>query len=194
VPRTSKLTDEKLLKRLELLVQGGNKLSTAASSLGISRQTMLYWRGEAAKGKRRYVEFFRRMEVAADQGEVNDVLVTARAANPDAAHVLCPHCRHEFRITTDELLALAGELAAAQNVKASAAQVAFQRLALRNPKQWSPRVTVTVEEEHNRLLDVLQAKLAPEVFRLVVETYLAATRDEDEAAAPRREPGTGGLH
>ena len=189
-PKRTITVREKVL----LLVRGGNKLAAALSTCGVTRQRLHEWRGLAANGSKKYIEFFEAAQRAVDESEVNDVVVTARAASLDQTELTCTRCGTPVRITSDEMLAAAGALAAAQRVKASAAQVAFQRLALRNPAQWSPRVVHTVEEEHNRLLDVAQRILAPEVFRALLEAYLAQDDGEGEAAVAGGEPPTGGVH
>lgn len=190
--KQSKLED--VSKRVLLLVRGGNRLSTALSACGIKRSTLHDWRTKAQAGNRKYREFFEAAQRAADEGECNDVVTTARAANLDAVAVPCQRCGASLNVTSDQLLALAGDLVTGQGLKVSAAQIAFQRLALRNPKHWSPRVTVTVEEEHNRLLDVAQRVLAPEVFVVLLEAYVASGGGEDEASPGPSEPAPGAVH
>lgn len=185
---------EQVQERVLLLVRGGNMLSTALSACGVPRQRLHEWRAAARAGKRKYVEFFEAVQRAMDEGEVNDVITTARAANLDATTVSCSKCGSPMRLNAAEMLSLAGEMATAQGVKVSAASVAFQRLALRNPTRWSPRVVHTIEEEHNGLLDVAQRVLAPEVFELLLEAYIASRSGEDEAPGSPGEPPAEPVH
>jgi hypothetical protein len=175
--------------RVLLLVRGGNHLSTALGACGVTRQTLHDWRSRATAGNKKYQEFFEAVQRAIDEGECNDVVTTARAANLDAVRVPCQRCGASLSVTSDQLVALAGDVVTGQSLKMSAASVAFQRLALRNPARWSPRVTLTVEDEHNRLFDVAQRVLAPEVFELLLDAYIASgSREGTQDGAPGQPP------
>lgn len=192
--RPSKIDDDKTRARILMLVRGGNRLPAAAGACGVSRQTLHDWRSRAARGQRKYAAFFADVQRAIDEGEVADVVVTTRAANLDQVSVPCLKCGAPVKVTTPELVALAGDLVTAQHVKSSAAQVAFQRLALRDPKHWSPRVTMTVEEEHTRLLDVAERVLEPQAFKLLLEAYVASGSSEEPPAPAGSGSAPGRLH
>lgn len=186
---------EEVRERVLLLVRGGNTLSTALSACGIRRQRLHEWRAAAAAGKRnKYTLFLEEAQKASDEGEVNDVITTARAANLDHKPVACERCGHRYAITTDEMLQLAGEMGAAQKVKESAAMVAFQRLALRNPQHWSPRVVHTIDDQLNEFLDVAQGLLEPEVFRALCSAYLARRESPPAPAARGPKSGPNSVH
>jgi hypothetical protein len=185
---------EQVRDRVLLLVRGGNTLGVALGACGITRQRLHEWRAHAAKGSKKYVEFFEAVQRATDEGEVNDVITTARAANLDTAKVSCNNCGSPMSLNGAEIAALMHEMHTAQSVKASAAAVAFQRLALRNPQKWSPRVVHTIEDEHTRLLDVAQRVLAPEVFRVLIEAYLAEGDGPPAPESPGRAGPTEPVH
>jgi hypothetical protein len=192
--RPSLIDDAKVRDRILLLIKSGNRLPAAAGACGVTRQTLFDWRQRAAKGHRKYAAFFEAVQRATDEGEVHDVVQTARAATVDESGVTCHRCGTGLRVPADQLLALAGNAVAAQNLKTSAASVAFQRLALRDPKHWAPRVQQTVDQEHNRLLDVAQRVLDAKTFRTLLEAYVAETDGDEPAGDGPSQRESGSVH
>jgi hypothetical protein len=82
----------------------------------------------------------------------------------------------------------------AARAKSLAAEVAIKKLERRHPKRWSQKVVHTIAEEHDRLLDVAQRVLAPDVFELLLEEYLAGGESEGEAPSGPSGQAEGSTH
>ncbi len=77
-------------------------------------------------------------------------------------------------------------------------QAAAWLLERTDPAHYAPRVRVTIEEELNGFLNKLEKKLPPEVYREVLEAYVAATggpaAEEYEAGESAAEGGDSTAH
>jgi len=177
-----KLTDE-ARKQLLALVRGGMHPDRACQAVGVAPGAIRRWRMEARNGKKKQQALVDEIDTAEAQCEANDVMMTRRAATLEKSDAKCSECGAAIQIDAFTLLGMQSHVTAAQNVKNMAASVALQRLTLRFPKRWSQRVVHTVEEEHNRLLDVAQRVLAPEVFEALLDAYLTADSGGDETGA-----------
>jgi len=58
-------------------------------------------------------------------------------------------------------------------------RAALSLLARRFPRRWGERVNITVERELTNFLNRLEARLPPEIFRLVLDESLAAAEAEE---------------
>jgi hypothetical protein len=188
-----KLSDD-ARKQLLALIRGGMHPDRACQAVGIAPGAIRRWRMEAGAGKKKQQALVDEIDTAEAQCEANDVMMTRRAATLETVDTLCPQCGDKISLSAFTLLGLGDRVTAAHNVKSQAASVALQRLTLRFPKRWSQRVVHTVEEEHNRLLDVAERVLAPEVFKALLTAYIAAESGRDETGADRGEPGSGAVH
>jgi hypothetical protein len=187
-----KLTDE-IRQRILAKVRHGVHPAVAFRSEGMSRQYLPWCRAQARNGDQRMAELIEAIEAAEAQCESDAVIATSRASSIQRVPVTCPGCGAGYQVDAATVIALDNALDG-QQVKASASQHAMQRLERRFSKRWSPRIVHTVEEEHSELLDVAQRVLAPEVFELLLESYLARRNGESEAADGQGEPSDGGVH
>lgn len=185
-----KFTDEVKRKILNH-IRCGVHPEIACRAVGVSANSVA--KG-CSKGDPAMLEFREEMRSAAAKCEVDNVRVTARAARIEKRDLVCPHCDHEFKADLDELTAMVEGGLRSQQVVDLAAKNSMLRLERRFPKRWSPRVTHTVEEEHSELLNVAEAVLAPEVFELLLEAYLARRNGEDASGDSEGEPPAGGVH
>lgn len=188
-----KLTDE-ARKQILSLCRAGLHPERAFVAAGLAASSLRRYRMYAKQGKRDAIKFLDQLEMAVAQCEGSDVLASRRATVPDSIDTMCPQCGEQVKLDTFAVLALGRQVTAAQNVKASAAAIALQRLKLRFPRRWSERVVHTVEDEHQRLLDVAERVLAPEVFESLLEAYVAETSGDEPPEPDPVEPGPGELH
>ena len=187
-----KLTDE-TRARILAKIRHGVHPSVAFQSEGCSRQLLAWVRAQARAGDQHQIEFVDAIQAAEAQCEADAVIATSRAASVQKVPVDCPHCGEAFTADMAALLAI-NSAVSAQQAKALAAQHAMTRLERRFSKRWSQKVVHTVQEEHERLLDVCQRILAPEVFESLLESYLAEGDSESEAAGGTSGPTTGDVH
>jgi len=146
-------------------------------------------------GDQTAAQFLAEIEAAESQGEIEDIEATTRATQPlDCKPIECPTCGEEYNPPPEALDAMVGRIEGMQKAKSSAAEVALKKLERRHPKRWSQKVIHTVQEEHERLLDVCQRVLAPEVFEALLEEYLADGSGEGETASGQSGPTTGEVH
>lgn len=189
----SKLTD-KALEQILALVRSGMYPERAFVAAGLGHSTFRWLRAQAREGKRKYEKIVEDIEEAVAMCEAADVLTTRRAATIEKTEVECEHCGERMQVDPMLLLTMASTLQNAHSIKNMAANAAFQRLMLRFPKRWSPRVTHTIEEEHEDFLKCAQDVLAPEVFESLLEAYLARREGAAEAPGGTGEPPTGSVH
>lgn len=188
-----KLTDEKLEQVIALL-RAGMHAERAFVALGLGESTYRWLRMRAREGSKKYGAIVQRLEEAIAMSEAADVITTRRAATVDQADVPCESCGHVMKIDPMLLLASGRQLQLAHNIKTMAASAAFQRLQLRFPQRWSPRVTHTIEEQHSEFLECAQRVLAPEVFERLLEAYIALREGAGEAPGVEVEPPPGTVH
>jgi hypothetical protein len=172
---------EEAQPRILNLVRAGNHPAIAATSVGVPRGTYYRWEQLGRDGRKPYAEFVKAVAQAQAESEAREVVTVQRASVVDKHPVTCPQCGTEYQADFLQMLASAGLTERAQRIKSACAQNSLSLLSLRFPKRWSPRVIHTIEDEHNRLLDVAQRLLAPEAFESLLEGYLAETDGEDEA-------------
>lgn len=172
-----KETQERILN----LVRAGNHPAIAATSVGVPRATYYRWEQQGRQGLKPYAQFFLALQQAQAESEAREVVTVQRASSVDRQRVVCPRCQNTWEADFMAMLAQAKQVESAQRLKQMCASNSLQLLQLRFPKRWSPRVTHTIEHEHNRLLDVAQRILAPEVFKSLLENYLAETDSDGEA-------------
>lgn len=189
-----KLTPE-VRKQVLAAVQAGTHPQTACTASGLGPQYMKHLRAEVRRGVnvdgRAFLDDIAR---AAALAETGDVLATKRAASVESLELSCPHCHKEFKGDPVHLANVIGAAESGQRIKASAAGVAMQRLERRFPQRWSQKVVHTVQEEHERLLDVCERILTPEVFEALLDEYFASDGGESETAEAPGEPPSDAQH
>lgn len=188
-----KMTEEARAQILALC-RAGLHPDRAFTAAGLSPVTLRKWRMYARKGRRDAIAFCDELEQAIAQCEANDVLTTRRAATNEKETVTCPECGERVQLDPLHVLAMARHVGAVQGIKSSQASIALQRLKLRFPRRWSERIVHTVEEEHNRLLNVAERVLAREVFEALLEAYLSETSGEEPPESSEEPPEPGELH
>jgi hypothetical protein len=188
-----KLNDDARAQILALC-RAGMHPDRAFTAAGLSPSTLRKWRMYARKGKREAIAFCTELEQAIAQCEANDVLTTRRAAVNENETVSCPECGERVQLDPLRILAMARHVGAVQGIKTQQASIALQRLKLRFPRRWSERVVHTVEDEHNRLLDVAERVLETEAFELLLEAYLSETDGDEPPASSEGPEESGKLH
>lgn len=191
-----KLTPE-VQAQIVAAVRAGAHAGVAFTACGLSEallRQIRYGVRHKNAGWEEHEEFLEQIAQAEGQCEVGGVIVTRAAEHLDKPVITCPECGEKYKADPMAITALVGMLESGQRMKASAADVAMKRLERRFPKRWSQKVIHTVQEEHERLLDVCQRVLAPEVFEALCEEYLASDGSESEAADGQSGPATGDVH
>ena len=189
-----RLSDEARAKILAA-VRAGAHPQIACVAAGMCQSYYGRLRHRARAGEPDAVQFVQDIAAAAAQGELADIEATNRATEPvDTKPITCPTCGEEFSARPDELAAMVAKLTDVAKAKTMAGEVALKKLERRHPKRWSQKVIHTVQEEHERLLDVCQRVLAPEIFESLLEEYLADGSGESEAAVGQGGPATGDVH
>lgn len=167
----------------------------ACTAAGLSKSYYGQLKYRARSGDVEAIGFSEAIDAAAAQGETADVEATSRATQPiNDKPIECPECGAEYRATPEQLAMDVARLTDVAKAKGIAAEVALKKLERRHPKRWSQKIVHTVQEEHERLLDVCQRVLAPETFELLLEEYLAEGSGESEASGSTSEPTGGGVH
>lgn len=167
----------------------------ACTAAGLNTDYFYLLRSRARRGDQKAQEFLSAILAAQAQSEVTAVEAAHRATQPiEEAKISCPHCGEPYVAEAEHLAALAMRVFDAQKAKSLAADVALKTLERRHPKRWSQKVVHTIAEEHDRLLDVCQRVLAPEVFESLLEVYLAEGESEGEARSDQGGPTTGDVH
>jgi len=190
----ARLSDEARAKILAA-VRSGAHPSIACTAAGLGKSYLRDLRYRARGGDQSALVLLNEIEAAEAQSEVADVDATTRATEPvDTKPITCPTCGEEFSARPDELAAMVAKLTDVAKAKTMAGEVALKKLERRHPKRWSQKVIHTVQEEHERLLDVCQRVLAPEIFESLLEEYLADGSGESEAAVGQGGPATGDVH
>lgn len=162
------------------LVKAGNHPPIAAQSVGVPRATYYRWEKWGREGKRHYREFVAALSQAQAESEAREVVTVQRASSVDKQPVVCQQCGHEWQADFMQMLNAAKLTESSQRLKMMCAQNSLQLLSLRFPKRWSPRVIHTIEEEHNKLLDIAQRLLEPELFERLLEAYLMSMDGGEE--------------
>lgn len=189
-----RFSDEARVKVLEA-VRAGVHPQVACVAAGMSQSFYKQVRYRARNGDVEAQELVEAIETAEAKAEVTDVEATQRAVQPFADHeVVCPHCDEPFSADPEQLAAIVGKYESFQKAKGLAAEVAIKKLERRHPKRWSQKVIHTVQEEHERLLNVCQRVLEPEVFEALLEEYLSEGEGEGEASDSSGGASTGGVH
>jgi hypothetical protein len=136
-------------ERLIALLRAGNYIDTACQALGIHGDTLRGWSRASRKGAGLFVTV---QDVDGRTQEVEFFEAVSMAyATPET-------------IDNERLDRIAGS-----EDLAAATKAITWRLARRNPKRYSERITVEVESELNAVLDALEKRLDPEVYTLVLE-------------------------
>jgi hypothetical protein len=167
-------------------IRAGVHPTEACTAAGLDRCYMYEARRLARNGSATSLAFLEAVAQASALAEVDDVLTTKRAAKVETVALVCPECKAPFHGDPVQLANVLGAAETAQRVKASAAGIAMTRLERRFSQRWSQRVVHTVQEEHERLLNVAERILAPEVFELLLEEYISSNGGED---APEDDQG-----
>lgn len=190
----AKVTDEQKAKVLDAVGKGVHpQVACTAANLSTSYWTVL--RSRAKAGDPVAIEFHEAILAAQAQSECHDVEAAHRATLPvNDRPIICPQCDHEYSAEPEQLAALAMREFDAQRAKSAAADVALKKLERRFPQRWSQKVIHTVQEEHQRLLDVCERLLAPEVFNALCEEYLAGDSGESETRIGSSEPAEDRTH
>jgi hypothetical protein len=191
-PRHKQLEDK--AKPILNLVKAGNHPAIAAVSAGVPRSTYYRWEKQGRAGEEPYAKFIEAIAQAQAECEAREVVNFQRASTVDKHKIKCPECEHEWETDFLAMLTSAGMTERAQRIKTACAQNSASLLALRFPKRWAPRVTHTIEEEHERLLDCAERVLAPEVFEQLLEAYLAEGEGEPPPSGPAGEQGSESVH
>lgn len=189
-----RLSDE---QRKEILdaVRDGTHPSVACVAAGLHQGFYRDQCYQARQGREEAQQLVQEIATAAAQSERIDVACTARAVQPiDGKAIECPTCGEEYNPPPEQLMALASRIEGMQKAKSSAAEVALKKLERRHPKRWSQKIVLTVQEEHERILNVFQRLLTPEVFESCLEEYLAEGSGESETSGSTSEPTGGGVH
>lgn len=182
---------EEVLRAVRIGVHPG----IACTAAGLSKSYYGQLKYRARNGDAEAAEFAEAIDAAAAQGERADVEATTRATVPiNDTSIECPECGAEYRAEPEQLAAEVARLTDVAKARGMAAEVALKKLERRHPKRWSQKIVHTVQEEHERLLDVAQRVLEPEVFELLLEEYLAEGSGESEAGERQGEPTGGGVH
>lgn len=189
-----RLTDEQreqVLKAVRIGVHPG----VACTAAGLSKSYYGQLKYRARGGDPDAISFSEAIDAAAAQSETADVEAANRATQAiDDKPIECPECGAEYRATPEQLAAEVARLTDVAKAKGMAAEIALKKLERRHPKRWSQKVIHTVQEEHERLLDVAQRVLAPEVFELLLSEYLAEGSGESETSSGSGEQAGGGVH
>ena len=189
-----RLTEEQKAKALADIRKGVHP-NVAFVAAGMGQPFVRGVRFQAKHGNAEAQALLDEIEAAEAQAEVGAVDATHRAMQPiDQETIVCPHCDEEFACDPERLAAMAMRFEGMAKAKGIAAEVAIKTLERRHPKRWSQKVIHTVQEEHERLLDVCQRVLEPEVFELLLEEYLADGSGESETAGGQGEQTGGGVH
>jgi hypothetical protein len=168
-------------------------VACVAAGMGQSYYSDLRYR--ARHGDENAREFLEQINAAEARSEIAAVSATTRATEPvDDSPITCPTCGEEFSARPDQLAAMVARLTDVAKAKGMAGEVALKKLERRHPKRWSQKVIHTVQEEHDRLLDVAQRVLAPETFELLLEEYLSEGSGEGEAAGGQGRETSGDVH
>lgn len=189
--RLSEEQREQVLKAVRI----GVHPMVACTAAGLSKSYYGHLKYRARRGDVEAIDFSEAIDAAAAQSETADVEATNRATQPiDDKPIECPECGAEYRATPEQLAALVARLTDVAKAKGMAAEIALKKLERRHPKRWSQKVIHTVQEEHERLLDVAQRVLEPEVFELLLEEYLAEGSGEGETSSGSGEQADGDVH
>lgn len=167
----------------------------ACTAAGLSKSYYGQLKYRARGGDVEAIEFSEAIDTAAAQSETADVEATSRATQPlESKPLECPTCGEQLSFEADELAFMVAKLTDVAKARGVAGEIALKKLERRHPKRWSQKIVHTVQEEHERLLDVCQRVLAPETFELLLEEYLAEGSGESEASVSTSEPTGGGVH
>lgn len=188
------ITEEARRQILEAVREGVHP-SVACVAAGMGQGYYRDLRYRAKRGDANARDLLEQIQAAEGKSEVEAVLATARATKPmNDAPIVCPHCDCEYTADAEQFAALAMRYEGMQKAKSSAAEVALKKLERRHPSRWSQKVIHTVQEEHERLLNVCQRVLAPEVFESLLEEYLAEGSGEGEASVDQGGQAGGDVH
>ena len=190
-----KITDEARRKILEAVGIGVHpQVACVAAGMGECYYRDLRRRAQS-RGDEVAREFLNAIKAAEAGGEIADVAAASRAtAEFEEREINCPNCGGMYEVEYETLAAIVGKFESMQKAKGLAAEVALKKLERRHPQRWSQKVIHTVQEEHDRLLNVAQRVLAPEVFESLLEEYLAAGSGESEASGDQGGEAGGGVH
>lgn len=190
----TKLTD-KVKEQILGFIRSGLHPSVACTAVGLGPRYLTCLRQVSRDGSDESARvFLAAIETAIGLAEAEDVITTKRAAKVDPIELVCPHCSEPFKGDPVHLANVVGAAESAQRMKLGAAGMAMTRLERRFAQRWSQRVTHTVQEEHERLLDVCERILTPEVFELLCQEYFAEIGDAAEAPQSPREPSSPDIH
>lgn len=173
-------------------VRAGVHPSVACAAAGLSTAYFHRLRHRARSGDQAAIAFADAIGQAQAQGEAADVRAATRGTHgiEDDVPIICPQCNAEYEEKFERLVAMVSRYESAAKAKSLAADIALKKLERRHPARWSQKVIHTVQEEHERLLNVCQRELPPEMFERVLETYLSEVEGgaEPQAPAPSSDP------
>lgn len=175
-------TDE---QREEVLraVRIGVHPQVACTAAGLNQSYFKLLRYRAKSGDQRAREFLEQILQAQAKGELADVECTTRATQPiDDVPIICPQCNTEYEEKFERLVAMVARYESAAKAKSLAADIALKKLERRHPARWSQKVIHTVQEEHQRLLNVIQRELPAAEFERILEAYLSEVEGGEQPA------------
>ena len=179
-----RIDDPKFVKAVIGAIEKGATPDVALRAEGVSVSSWYEWKAKAASDKA-FAEFVCLIDQAEARSELSDIFATQVAAQrAKDATFKCPSCK-----TSIPAYRLKG-FAEIQKAFTDAAMIAIERLSRRFPRRWAAVSRIQVEDEQRDFIDRLEGLLKPEVFRLVLEAYVAASGGEASSNAPQ---GTG-LH
>lgn len=189
-----KVSDEQRKQVLDAVAIGVHP-DVACTAAGLNNAYYRLLRSRAKRGDAGAIEFYDAIQAASARAELADVEAVARATKPiENKPLQCPHCDAEYEVEPETLALWVAKLTDVAKAKGVAGELALKKLERRHPKRWSQKVIHTVQEEHERLLDVCQRVLAPEVFESLLEEYLSGEQCESETPAGQGEQAGGGVH
>lgn len=176
-----RIDDKHFVKTVIDAIEKGATPEIALRAEGVSVSSWYEWKDKAKAGVDGFGEFLGLIDMAEAQSELNDIFSTQAAAqNAKDAEFECPKCGHEMRWQMFK------GFESVQKAFSEAAKISIERLSRRFPRRWAAVSRIQVEDEQRDFLDRLEGILAPEVYRLVLKAYVAASGGEEASQSPTR--------
>lgn len=180
-----RIDDEEFVAAVIDAIEKGASPEVALRAHGVSVSSFYEWKGKAKAGDEKFQAFLNLVDQAEAHSELEDIFSTQVAAQRAKNSTFkCPECKKPI-----DAKRLKG-FESMQKVFSEAAKIAIERLSRRFPKRWAAVSRIQVEDEQKDFLDALEGLLAPEVYRVVLEAYVAAASGVE---APKPTEGAG-LH
>lgn len=179
--RRRHIDDPDFVKSVLDAIEAGATPEVALRAHGINPRSWLEWRTKAREGHEKFQAFIDLIDKAEATSEMRDVFATQHAAQRTSEITYeCTECGESI-----DFKRLKG-FADAQKAFTDAAKVAIERLSRRFPRRWAAVSRIQVEDEQRDFLDRLEGLLAPEVYRMVLEAYIAATSGAEARESAER--------